>query len=96
MQVLFVYEPQYVSRGWPDAGGIALPSWFDRNLADPTVGTPFFVNQSLFFAPVIQYEVLPALFVNKSTFFPPRVFMVLRPTQILKNEVRRSSLKPSS
>ena len=94
MQVYYVYEPQYVSRGWPDDASVAIVSWFDRDLAEPTIGPPFVVNQSLFFAPLIKYQVFPSLFVNQSVFFPPRVFMVTEPTQLLKNEVRRSSITP--
>jgi hypothetical protein len=94
IQVHFVYEPKYAGRGWPDDSGIAIVSWFDRDLAEPTVGTPFVVNQSLFFSPLIKYEVFPGLVVNQSIFFPPRVYMVKEPTQILKNEVRRSSITP--
>jgi hypothetical protein len=95
VQVHFVYEPQYAHRGWPDGdSGIATVSWFDRNLAEPTVGPPFIINQSLVFSPLIKYQVLPGLFVNQSIFFPPRVFLVKEPTQLLKNEVRRSSITP--
>jgi hypothetical protein len=95
MQVYFVYEPQYAARGWPDGdSGIATISWFDRNLAEPTIGPPFVVNQNLFFAPLIKYQVFPGLFVNQNVFFPPRIYMVREPTQLLKNEVRRSSITP--
>lgn len=87
--VYYVYEHQFAVRGWPDQAGPATVSWFDRDLAEPTAGPPFFVNENIFFAPLIQYEVFPQLFVNVSKFFPPRAFMLLEPTHTLKNEVRR-------
>ena len=94
MQVWYVYEAQYAGRGWPDDTGIATVSWFDKDLAEPTVGPSFVINQSLFFAPLIIYTVFPSLFINQSVFFPPQVFLVKKPTQLLKNEVRRSSITP--
>src|SRR5262245_49707754 len=87
--VFYVYEPQLVVRGWPDAAGPAPVSWFDRDLADPTARPLLFVNEGLFFAPLIEYEVLSSLMVNVSKFFPPRAFMVSSPLAALKNEVRR-------
>jgi len=86
----YVYEPQISSRGWPDDNsGISALSWFDRDITDPTAGPAVFLNVSTFFGPRIDYEVLPQLFVNVSRIFPPRAFMLLEPTHILRNEVRR-------
>ncbi len=86
----YIYEPQFASRGWPDDnGGISALSWFDRDITDPTAGPHIFVNISVFHPPRVDYEVFPALHVNVSRIFPPRAFMLLQPTHILKNEVRR-------
>lgn len=91
VNVWYVYEPQFAIRGWSDDAGVAFMSWFDKDLAEVTVGpSATFVNQSTFFAPLIIYEVFPNLFVNVSTFFPPRVFMLTSPDELLKNEVRRT------
>jgi hypothetical protein len=76
-------------RRCPGLTAILPTSWFDRDLADPTARPLLFVNEGLFFAPLIEYEVLPSLMVNVSKFFPPRAFMVSSPLAALKNEVRR-------
>jgi hypothetical protein len=88
--VYYVYEPQYAARGWPDDAGVASVSWFDKDLAEPTGGAPFFTNVNLFFAPLIQYEVFPPFVVNVSRFFPPRAFILAAADYLLKNEIRRN------
>jgi hypothetical protein len=96
MATTIVYEPQYKLSGWFDDGGLSPVSWFDRDLAGTIIplvrAEPiFFVNQNTIYAPPpLTVEILPALFVNQSTFFSPTgVRTLIRPDQMLKNEVRR-------
>lgn len=89
IEVYYVYEPQYVARGWPDDASVAMVSWFDKDLADPTAIPTFFVEPEIFYPPLIQYQVFPPFFVNQSTFFPPHAFLVQEVSELLKNERRR-------
>jgi hypothetical protein len=89
IQVYYVYEPQVTVRGWPDDSWLALPSWFDKDLAEPTAEPPFFVNVNLVFAPLVQYQSFPPFVTNPNTIFPPRAFTVGETNFVLKNEVRR-------
>lgn len=90
MQVYYVYESQLAARGWLDSSGVAPPSWFDRELADPMVQAPFFLNINEIYMPEVRYEVIAPFFVNESEFYSPHVFNVrASDVHMLKNEVRR-------
>jgi hypothetical protein len=94
--VEIVYEPQYKLSGWFDDSGMAMDSWFDRDLTGTIIALVraepiLLVNPNVFYVlPPLTVEVLPAFFVNRSTFFGPMSVRALtQPDQMIRNEVRR-------
>jgi hypothetical protein len=53
---------------------------------------PFTQNPNTFFATTVillpLYHITPPFFTNPNTFFDARVFQIIQPDQVLKNEVR--------
>jgi hypothetical protein len=96
MATKIVYEPQLVLSGWFDDGGMSTVSWLDRDLAGSVIALvraepSMFVNvNTLYTPPPLTVEVLPEFFVNENVFFHPMSVRLLnRPSQMIKNEVRR-------
>ena len=96
MAITYTYEPQINLSGWPDDDGLALASWFDRDLTEPTItlivlDAPMVTDADTFFAPKpLEFDVFAAPPDDADIFFQPTSLRALnQPDQMLRNEIRR-------